>query len=122
MQLVLQKYSYGGVTLYKLDREAAVKALRSFATKLIQTRDDVLEVILFGSLAAGDAVPGSDADLLIVIKSSEKRHWFDRIEDFRDHFEWIGIPIELFPYTMEEIERVSLAKTAKETGKVLASR
>jgi len=122
MQSVLQKYSFNGVTLWKLDSEAAIDALRSCAMSLIGARDDVAKVILFGSLAKGNAVPGSDADVLILLEQSSEPNWFGRIEEFEDYFEGIGIAIELFPYTREEIERINLAQTAMKEGIILSSK
>ena len=48
--------------------------------------------MLFGSLQRGDAVPGSDADLLFA----------DRAAAYRP--KGVGIPVDLFVYTRDELD------------------
>ncbi len=116
MQSVLHKYSYDGAILWVLDRETAVENIRNAAQKLISEHPEVIKVVLFGSLADGTAVPGSDADVLLVLKNSSKTRWIDRIEDFMDYFIEIGIGVDLFPYTIDEIEHIRLAEIALKSG------
>lgn len=85
----------------------------------MEARPDVLGVYLFGSLAEGRAVPGSDADVLVLLKQSQRR-WLDRPLEFWDHFVDCGIGVELFCYTEEESARVPLARRALERGVHLA--
>lgn len=61
---------------------------------------------LFGSLARMEAVPGSDADLFIRLDSHPAPRWFDRIAEFSDAFADTDMPVEVFPYTRQEIERL----------------
>jgi len=74
--------------------------------------DDVLAVILFGSLARGDHNAFSDADVLIVLSRSEKP-FLERIPDFLPR--GVGVPVDVFPYTAEE-----LGQAAAERGGVAA--
>mgnify|MGYP003860550799 CR=1 FL=1 len=60
----------------------------------------------------------SDADLLIVLKDSKVR-FIDRTPHFL--FLDAPIPVDVFPYTKEEIKRVPLAKKAISEGTVLAA-
>lgn len=76
-------------------------------------------VYLFGSLSEDRAVPGSDADVLVVLTSSDRR-WMDRPLEYAEYFEGAGMPVELFCYTVEEIERVPLARRALGSGSRLA--
>ncbi|MEW5706428.1 MAG: hypothetical protein AB1743_06480 [Actinomycetota bacterium] len=62
----------------------------------------------------------SDADLLIVLKDSKVR-FIDRIPHFLFLFLDAPIPVDVFPYTEEEIKRVPLAKKAITEGTVLAA-
>lgn len=103
------------MTVFWLDREAAVSAVKERAKKILQERSDVNEIYLFGSLTTGKAVPGSDADLLIVLTRSDKR-FIDRPMEFYQYFENIGIPVDLFCYTEDEINRIPLAQSAIKTG------
>lgn len=61
------------------------------------------EVILFGSVARGTPVPGSDVDLLVVLSASD-RPFLERIPLFVPS----GFPVDVdvFPYTRGEIERM----------------
>jgi predicted nucleotidyltransferase len=74
-----------------------------------------------GSLAEGRAVPGSDADVLVLLDRSDRR-WLDRPLDYSDEFAEIGLGVELFCYTLDELQRVPLARDARAGGIVLAAR
>ncbi|MFO8240414.1 MAG: nucleotidyltransferase domain-containing protein [Dissulfuribacterales bacterium] len=64
---------------------------------------EIERVLLFGSLARGEAAPGSDADLLLVL-SSAADPFLNRIPKYIP----MGLPIgvDVFPYTQEEISRM----------------
>jgi predicted nucleotidyltransferase len=65
----------------------------------------VLAVVLFGSLARGDATVMSDADVLILLSdASEPFH--RRIPAFLRP--GIGIAMDLFPYTLAEAHQALL--------------
>ena len=117
----MQKKCYGSVTVFWLDRDEALRRLRKAARRLLEERPEVLEVFLFGSLAEERAVPGSDADILVVLGHSE-RPFFDRSQEFLPFFDEIGLPVDLFCYTQEEVERVPLAHQARKRGIRLAGR
>jgi len=95
--------SYGSVKIISFDTKSAVKNLKEAANKLKNENQNVSGVYLFGSLARGDAVPGSDADILIVLKESQKRA-IDRIDDFIDYFSGLGFGVDIFAYTIEELK------------------
>ena len=57
---------------------------------------------LFGSLARGDFLPGSDADILIVLKDCELP-FRDRLDRFAGAFSEIGIPVDVLPVTVSEL-------------------
>jgi len=120
MQSVVQKFSHIGATLWVLDKKAALDNLRSSAQNLMTNRHEVEKVVLFGSLADGTAVPGSDADVLLILKHSTEERWFDRISKYIDYFANAGIGVDLFPYTRSEIEKLSLAKQAIGCGVEIA--
>ncbi len=64
---------------------------------------EIEQVLLFGSLARGDAVPGSDADLLLILSSAELP-FLERIPRYLP--EGLPLGVDLFPYTQEEIDRM----------------
>ena len=90
--------------IISLDRERTLEELRRAAERLVEKRPDVEAVVLFGSLAEGTATGASDADLLIVLKRSEER-FLDRIPPFLEAFRGVGLPVDVFPYTVEELRR-----------------
>jgi predicted nucleotidyltransferase len=117
----VRKESCGSVTIFWLDRDEAVRRLEAAARKLMEDRSDVRAVILFGSLAEGRAVPGSDADVLVLLERAVGR-WIDRPLEFHPYFSDCGIGVELFCYTPDEVERIPMAREARGRGRVLAGR
>lgn len=85
------------------DRLAVTRALEEHVRRLVARHPEVEEVILFGSLAKGTPVPGSDVDLIIILDASEAR-FIDRIPAFLpDRF---PVSMDVFPYTRDEFERM----------------
>jgi len=60
----------------------------------------------YASLARGEALPSSDADLLIVLKAHPQSRWFDRIPEYAAAFRGTALPVEPFPYTLQELARL----------------
>jgi len=118
MQSAIRKTYYNSVKVFWLDRQLAYANSVQAAHKLGLNIPTVLRVILFGSLADGTALPSSDADILIVVKNSNLR-FIDRSEQYRAYFSDIGLGIDLFVYTEQEIARgdIPLVRTALSTGK-----
>ncbi|WP_292346702.1 MULTISPECIES: nucleotidyltransferase domain-containing protein [unclassified Methanoregula] len=102
-----------------LDRDYIDRQLEG-AVGILRTDPNVQRIVLFGSFAEGRAVPGSDVDILIVLKADPRR-FVDRIRHFLDAFSEIGIAADVFPYTTDELDN-PLVKTALQTGKVLFER
>ncbi|MDQ7850022.1 MAG: HEPN domain-containing protein [Armatimonadota bacterium] len=121
MRSVVQSRSYASVKVFWLNSGEALARLRAAAEKLLAEQGDVAAVYLFGSLSEDRAVPGSDADLLILLERSQRR-LLDRAEEFSRYFSGIGMPVELFCYTREEAERIRLARAANDRGILLAGR
>jgi predicted nucleotidyltransferase len=89
------------VRIFKLDEKEVILKLKNWAKKF-SNDENVLAVILFGSLSRNEATPASDADILILLKESNKR--FDnRIPEFLP--DGIAISVDVFPYTIEEFKR-----------------
>jgi len=98
--------------------------LRERAQELVARRPDVLEIRLFGSLARGEAHPGSDADLFVVLRDGAPP-FLDRIPDLARAFTGVGVGCDIIAYT--ESERSALtarhdafARAIFEEGLVLA--
>jgi len=87
-----------------LDKKKVLQSLRRAARQLRQSHSLVQQVVLFGSLAKGDYVPGSDADVLVILEG-DSRSFMERIPEFRRCFAGLAIDVEVFPYTCDEMVR-----------------
>jgi len=103
--------SCGSSKVTYLDRDRAVEQLRQCARALAARDAAVVEVRLFGSLARMEAVPGSDADILIVLRHHALSRWFDRIPEYQAAFADMDMPVEVFPYTQDELTRLDSGAT-----------
>ncbi len=107
-----------------LDAPALVDRLRVAARQLAARDANVVAVVLFGSLARGTATPGSDADLMVILRQDARR-LLDRIPDYTRPFEMPGLGVQVLPWTVAEVERRlaagdSFAREILKTGVVLA--
>ena len=71
-------------------------------------------------------MPGSDADVLVLLSHHPRSRWFDRIPEFLEHFGETDMAVEVFPYTERELDELEaagagFARTAR-TGIRLADR
>ena len=94
----------------------------SLRLRPIFKRHDVLSVIVFGSVARGEASRRSDLDLIIV-RHTEKR-FLDRYDDlFSEIVRAVpGMDVDALIYTPQELGRISgkpLIRTALTEGKVI---
>ena len=103
----VQRRSFGSVKVAFLDRERAIQELVECAGRLLEQDTRVLAIGLFGSLARDDALPTSDADIIIVLRSHPNPRWFERIPEFAGAFDGTSLPVETFPYTLEEMNRLA---------------
>jgi predicted nucleotidyltransferase len=78
-----------------------MRELCDWAAGLKESHPEVEKIGLFGSYATDTYGPHSDADLLIVLRASEKL-FRDRIPDFLPGH--LSVPCDVFPYTTDEIE------------------
>ncbi|OGK77029.1 MAG: hypothetical protein A2X52_01220 [Candidatus Rokubacteria bacterium GWC2_70_16] len=85
------------------DRDAVLRALDDYVRALAAREPDVEAVILFGSVVSGTPVPGSDVDLLIVLRRSDAS-FLARIPRFLPSAFPAGV--DVFPYTRDELERM----------------
>ncbi|OAQ20760.1 nucleotidyltransferase domain-containing protein [Thermosulfurimonas dismutans] len=99
---VVQEKSYGSVKIFWLHCEEVLRRLREAARRLLGDHEEVEEVRLFGSLAEGRAIPGSDAVILLVLNRAEGP--FPE-RPYLDYFAEVGLPCDLFGYTREELKR-----------------
>ena len=102
-----------------IDKEKVIGRLTELAEQAAEADDNIDRVILFGSLSDDTYTSMSDADLLIILKKSDKR-FIDRIPDLLLRFIDAPLPVDVFPYTIEETKRTPFARKAIENGLVLA--
>jgi predicted nucleotidyltransferase len=88
-----------------LDRESVLAASREWARRHRERYPEILKIALFGSYVRGDYAPGSDLDVLIVVKESPEKRWFMRSAAFDDLD--LPVPADLFVYTEAEYDRMS---------------
>jgi HEPN domain-containing protein len=106
--------------VFKLDYEEILGRLREYAKRKLS--DNVLAILLIGSLARGDYTAFSDADIVVIVKSDVRR-FIDRIPEYIDTD--LGIDIDPRVYTLDEIlkmcrERRKLIKEIIDYGILLA--
>lgn len=118
---IVRKESYGSVTIYWLDREAAKQQAKCAAEQLLQARPEVVAVYLFGSLAKNKAGPRSDVDILVVLRESDIPIWFKRHAVYAEYFdEVVELPTELFCFTIDELPHKTVARHALQYAELLA--
>jgi predicted nucleotidyltransferase len=111
--------SLGSVKVFWLKQEELVEEIRNAARRLGKSDENVLKIVLFGSLADRKAVPGSDADILILLNEDE-RGFMERVAEWQQKFS-LDFPTEVFPYTQEELD-CPMAVQALKRGIVLFQR
>jgi predicted nucleotidyltransferase len=97
----MQKKSSDFVKITYLDKSGIMKAITRLVDDLSQKHPEIEEIYLFGSLARDEAVPGSDADILIVLTDSPLS-FMDRMTIYMPSSFPVGV--EVFPYTRREME------------------
>ena len=112
------------VEITYFDRAAVQGALDAYVRLITALHPEIEEVMLFGSLASGTPVPGSDVDVLLVLSETD-RSFLARIPQFLPS----GFPVDIdvFPYTRDEIERMKrdrsgLILSALREGRTLFTR
>jgi len=102
---IVRSESFGSVTVFSLDRQLAIERLTTAAVALAGMEPEVIDIHLIGSLARGDAVPGSDADLVVRVRDDgevAQRRPLDRGLPWSDVFVAIDLPIDLVVLTPSE--------------------
>ncbi len=88
------------VVVKSVDEAAVRRAADAYAAALLSSRQDVEEIVVFGSFEAGSYAPGSDLDVLIVLTRADAPVR-DRIPALLPRT--FPVPADLFPYTRDEL-------------------
>jgi predicted nucleotidyltransferase/predicted transcriptional regulator len=94
--------------LGKIDAQPFREAAEKFSEEISERYQSQIDsIILFGSVAQGLPVSGSDIDLIILVKHKEhKEEINDEAWSLRDKYlDKEGIPINIIPQTTEEFKR-----------------
>jgi predicted nucleotidyltransferase len=99
-----------------------MKDLKAVGREIKVAHPEVKKILLFGSLARNNGVPGSDADLLMILSFSDKP-FLERIPEYLPSK--LPVAIDVFPYTQKEINNMlaegnTFIKRAMEEGIELA--
>jgi predicted nucleotidyltransferase len=119
MQSFIVEESLNSVKIFWLDQERLRAELTKTAQRAGSGDETIVKIILFGSLAENRGVPGSDADILIILKRATEP-FLKRIEAWSAKFP-VDFPVELFPYTEEELH-TPLVQEALKKGITLFER
>jgi predicted nucleotidyltransferase len=81
-----------------------------YAHRLLASRDDIEEIVVFGSFATDSWAPGSDLDVLIVLR--------DARDPVRDRIPPLlpgrfPVPMDVFPFTRTELAERSDSPVVK---------
>lgn len=110
------KVSSSSLKVFWLNRKETTRRLQIAMKALKERHPEIGRAVLFGSLERGDAVPGSDADVLVVLSATDLTV-DERAAVYRP--EGVGIPVDLFVYTRTELDGM-LADGNRFVGRALA--
>ena len=102
------------VVIRSVDAAAVRRSADEYAARLLATRPEVEEIVVFGSFAKGTWAPGSDLDVLVLLSRSAKP-FRERIPDLLPGPFPVGL--DLFPYTREELAAAGLRSFVDEVGR-----
>ncbi|MGB2728520.1 MAG: nucleotidyltransferase domain-containing protein [Halobacteriota archaeon] len=119
MESFVVEESLNSVKVFWLEQEQLVEEIHKVAREVGEANGNVLKIILFGSLAERRGVPGSDADILIILERDDKP-FMDRIAEWSERFS-LDFPVEIFPYTKKERNN-PIAQGAVKSGITLFER
>jgi predicted nucleotidyltransferase len=88
-----------------LDRAERIEELRQAARRAKKKVPAIERILLFGSLAAGKPTPRSDADLLVILRTSRESEPRNRIPEVLGALAPLPCPVDLHVLTFEEVER-----------------
>jgi predicted nucleotidyltransferase len=103
LKSVEECYRGSNVRVFRLDTAAVIARLKERAAGLVERRPDVIEVRLFGSIARGEAHPGSDADLFVVVRDGAEP-FLARVSELARAFEGVGVGCDVIAYTESETQ------------------
>ena len=98
----MRRRSFGSARAFFIDPPRIIEALRAAAARAVDSEPMIARIVLFGSLPRGDAVPGSDADLLVVLRGNQ-RPTEEQRRAVEDHFSGCGVPPQLVFFNERQV-------------------
>jgi len=88
-----------------LERKKIIDELKRIALNIKkEEKDNLKDLILFGSLSREDFTGLSDVDILIILHNSKEK-FIERIRKFRKYF-FLPIDVDILVYTQEEVNKL----------------
>lgn len=104
-----QRKSSSSVKVFSLDRNKVLTELREAAHRLRRRCPEVRDVRLFGSLARGDHVGTSDADVMVIVEGESPANPIDRLRKYYPYFA-LSVGLDLLVFTLADIEQNPTAR------------
>ena len=99
---MLQLRSSGSVKTISLNRDEVLASLTAIAARICGEHSEVVSIRLFGSMARGDQVGTSDADVLIVLRRAEPGDPLEWIRTFYGYF-LLPIAVDLLVFSEAQV-------------------
>lgn len=99
---MLRLRSSDSVRTISLERDEILEALSAIANRICQERPEVVSIRLFGSLARGDQVGTSDADVLIILRSGTEGDPVGWIRSYYGYFR-LSVPVDILVYAEDQV-------------------
>ena len=84
-----------------------IEELTSIAKDIGKKNNNILGIYLFGSLCEKTYMPGSDADILIILRKDPRRI-INRTTKYLKCFLNASVAVDIFPYTKNEFDKMML--------------
>jgi len=88
------------VEIKSIDKARVRAAADEWAAGLLRRREDIVEIVVFGSFERDTYVPGSDLDVFVLLERADTPVR-ERIPDLLPSRFPVGV--DVFPYTREEL-------------------
>lgn len=97
--------SLGSAKIISLNKEIVLREIKKIAEKIKEEeKGNILDIIIFGSIAKNNYTGTSDVDIVIILKESDLS-FIERIVKYRKYFD-LDIGVDLFVYTFSEFEKM----------------
>ncbi len=97
--------SLGSAKIISLNKEIVLREIKKISEKIKEEeKGNILDIIIFGSIAKNNYTGTSDVDIVIILKESDL-NFIERIIKYRKYFD-LDIGVDVFVYTFSEFEKM----------------